>query len=128
MPPRADDAPQAADLRLVLTNLFGPDQDFSSATFAPFRPGVEIARLYGDGVTGPSAALLRYAPGASVPAHQHTGHEHIIVLSGSQHDERGHYGPGSCVIHGPGTGHTVSSKHGCIVLAIWHRPIAFTER
>ena len=34
--------------------------------FAPFRPGVLIHRLYGDG-TGPSAAILRYAPGGSVP-------------------------------------------------------------
>lgn len=115
-------------LRLVLSQLFGASQDLSRHAFAPFRPGVEIARLYGDGVSGPSAALLRYAPGASVPSHEHSGHEHIVVLSGSQRDEHGEYGPGSCVIHGPGTRHGVYSEQGCMVLAIWHGPIDFTER
>ena len=48
--------------------------------FEPFREGVEIHRL----ADGPAAAaLLRYAPGASVPRHRHTGLETILVLTGS---------------------------------------------
>ena len=43
----------------------------------PFRAGIEIYRLYGDGMTGPTAALLRFEPGASVSLHEHTGYEHI---------------------------------------------------
>jgi predicted ChrR family anti-sigma factor len=113
-------------LRLALSNLFGPQQDFSGYDFQPFRPGVEIARLYGDGHQGPSAALLRYAAGASVPEHAHTGHEHILVLAGAQRDQRGEYGPGTCLIHGPDTQHAVASDHGCIALAIWNQPIVFT--
>ena len=50
----------------------------------PFQDGVEIYRLYGDGETGPTAALLRFRAGARVPLHEHTGYEHIFVLSGEQ--------------------------------------------
>jgi anti-sigma factor ChrR (cupin superfamily) len=114
--------------RFVLKDLFGPAQDFSAYTWQPFREGVEIARLYGDGVSGPSAALLRYAPGAQLPPHRHVDYEQIIVLSGSQRDEHGSYGVGTCLIHGPGTGHQVASDEGCIVLAIWNAPVAFDER
>jgi anti-sigma factor ChrR (cupin superfamily) len=111
--------------RLLLTELFGPKQDFSKYAWQPFRPGVEIHRIYGDGVRGPSAALLRYAPGASVPKHEHSGHEHIIVLAGSQRDERATYETGSCIMHLPGSAHAVVSEQGCVVLALWAAPIAF---
>ena len=110
---------------MLLTNLFGPNQDFSRYAFQPFREGVEIARIYGDGSSGPAAALLRYAPGARVPEHRHTGFEHIIVLSGGQCDDRGSYGPGSCLIHADGTKHAVVSPEGCVVLAFWYSPVAF---
>ncbi|KYF51193.1 cupin domain-containing protein [Sorangium sp. So ce854] len=90
-----------------------------------FREGVEIHRLYGSGDAGASAALLRYAPGASVPQHVHRGHEHILVLAGSQSDERGHHRAGTLVVNAPGTRHSVSSAEGCIVLAIWEQPVVF---
>lgn len=120
-------AENVAGLRLVLPDLFGPEQDFSQMDWRPFRPGIEIARLYGGGDDAASAALLRYAPGAQLQSHEHTAHEHIIVLQGSQRDERQEYGAGTCLIHGAGTRHRVSSDHGCVVLAIWHRPVAFTS-
>ncbi|AUX33658.1 allophanate hydrolase [Sorangium cellulosum] len=90
-----------------------------------FREGVEIHQLYGSGDAGASAALLRYAPGASVPQHVHRGHEHIFVLTGSQSDERGHHRAGTLVVNTPGTRHSVSSAEGCIVLAIWEQPVVF---
>jgi anti-sigma factor ChrR (cupin superfamily) len=111
--------------RILLRELFGPAQDFSSYAWEAFRPGVEIARIYGDGESGPAAALLRYAPGAEVPPHVHTGFEHIVVLSGSQRDERGAYAAGSVVIHAEGSEHSVSSPEGCVVLALWYSPVAF---
>ncbi|TVQ07350.1 MAG: transcription negative regulator ChrR [Leptolyngbya sp. DLM2.Bin27] len=88
-----------------------------------FRPGVEIHRLYPPTSDGTAAALLRYQPGASVPRHLHTGFEHILVLSGSQTDDNGTYPAGSLVVNPPGTRHTVSSPEGCIVLAIWAKPV-----
>jgi anti-sigma factor ChrR (cupin superfamily) len=98
-----------------------------SLPFTPFRPGVERHMLYDTGNDGPSAALLRYAPGAEVPPHQHIGYEHIIVLSGAQEDERGRYPAGAMVINPPGTQHHVRSPEGCLVLAIWNRPVRFVE-
>jgi anti-sigma factor ChrR (cupin superfamily) len=91
----------------------------------PLRPGVEIHRLYGAEHEGPSAALLRYRPGAEVPWHVHTGAEHILVLSGSQEDHRGRYGAGSFVVNQPGTRHRVVSPDGCLVLVVWERPVRF---
>ncbi len=89
------------------------------------HPGVEIHRLYGDGLTGPTAALIRYAPGARIPLHLHTGYEHIIVLSRSQRDEQGLYAEGTLVINPPGTIHHILSDEGCIVLAIYEQPVRF---
>jgi len=93
--------------------------------WGPFRDGVEIYRLHGDGTAGSASALLRYRPGASVPRHSHAGYEHIFVLSGSQRDERGLYRAGTLVINAPGSKHDVTSDEGCVVLVIWEAPVIF---
>jgi anti-sigma factor ChrR (cupin superfamily) len=116
-----------ASPRVVLRDLFGAEQDFSALSWQPFREGVQIARIYGDGLAGPSAALLRYEPGAQLPPHRHVDYEQIIVLSGSQRDEHGTYPAGTCLIHAPATTHQVSSDEGCVVLAIWNSPVAFDD-
>ncbi|HEX7477044.1 MAG TPA: cupin domain-containing protein [Polyangiales bacterium] len=113
--------------RLVLAHLFGDGQSFDDMQWQPMRPGIEIARLYGDGSWGPSAALLRYAKGARLPRHRHTGYEHIFVLRGSQRDENGTYPAGSCLIHGEHTAHSVTSDDGCVVLAVWQGPVLFLD-
>ncbi|MDJ0706872.1 MAG: cupin domain-containing protein [Leptolyngbyaceae cyanobacterium MO_188.B28] len=110
-----------------MTNLLTLADNSSQLTWRPFRPGIEIYRLYGDGQHGPTAALLRYEPGAAVPKHTHQGYEHIIVLSGSQRDHCGVYSAGSLVINPPGSGHTVVSDEGCMVLIIWEQPVAIRE-
>jgi anti-sigma factor ChrR (cupin superfamily) len=93
--------------------------------WTPYRPGVNIHRLYGDGDRGPSAALLQYAPGASIPRHSHQGYEHIFILHGTQVDLRGTHAAGTLVINAPGSSHEVESPGGCVVLVIWERPVAF---
>jgi anti-sigma factor ChrR (cupin superfamily) len=90
-----------------------------------FQPGVEIHRLYGDGVAGPAAALLRFSPGGQIPLHYHTGYEHIVVLEGSQRDEHGDLCAGGLRIHPPGSSHSVMSEEGCIVLAVYEKPVTF---
>src|SRR5271166_4737088 len=50
----------------------------------PYKKGVDIFRLYGDGITGPTAALVRYRERGEVPMHEHKGYEHILILAGSQ--------------------------------------------
>lgn len=91
------------------------------------RPGVEFHALYGEPGQGPAAALLRYAPGARVPSHQHGGIEHILVLAGSQRDENGVYEAGTLLVSPPGTRHAVVSDAGCLVLAIWAGPLDFAS-
>lgn len=111
------------EVRFVLRDLTSRGYDWSSFVWSDFRPGVEISRLYQDG-EGASAALLRYAPGARVPLHEHNGYEHILVLEGEQRDERGTYETGTLLVHGPRTRHSVASDRGCVVLAIWERTVA----
>jgi len=90
--------------------------------FEPFRPGVEICRLL-DGE--PAIALLRYAPGASIPRHRHSGLETVLVLDGAQSDESGRYEAGTFLLNTEGSSHSVWSEEGCVVLVQWHRPVAF---
>lgn len=115
---------------LVVRNLFDGGAVAELGQFRELWSGVEILPLYGRAPDGralsptlPSAAILRYAPGAEVPEHEHRGFEHIVVLSGSQEDARGRYPGGTCVINPPGTRHAVRSNEGCMVLAIWNRPV-----
>jgi len=92
--------------------------------FGPFREGVEICTLLAG---EPAVALLRYAPGASVPKHLHRGLETILVLEGMQSDERGDYPVGSLVLNPEGTVHSVRSEEGCVVLIQWDRPVEILE-
>src|SRR5206468_4101849 len=55
----------------------------------PFRPGVEIARIYSAPDNGPAMAFLKYQPHATAPLHTHAGYEHIFILKGSQLDRSG---------------------------------------
>ena len=107
----------------VWPGLLAGGVDFSALAWQPFHPGVEIVELYPVTADGAHAALLRYQPGACVPLHVHGGMEHILVLQGSQRDERGEYQAGSLVVNQPGTQHHVCSDDGCVVLAIWQRPV-----
>ena len=93
----------------------------------PFQKGVEIYRLYDDGESGPLAALLRFQPGGRVPLHEHTGYEHIFVLSGSQVDENSRAETGMLIVNPPGSTHSVLSENGCIVLAIYEKPVKFID-
>ena len=79
--------PNDSDHVLKLNDLFQISGWQQKLHWKPFQEGVDIYRLYGDGETGPNAALLRFHPGARVPLPDHTGYEHIFVLAGSQVDE-----------------------------------------
>ncbi|MGD1906437.1 MAG: cupin domain-containing protein [Leptolyngbyaceae cyanobacterium] len=128
MPTSSSSANVWPDIKpLILTDIFKLADQPERLSWELFREGVEIHRLYGDGEQGPAAALLRYAPGAQVPPHDHPGYEHIIVLSGSQSDHHGTHVAGSLVINAPGSGHAVISETGCMVLIIWEKPVAFLK-
>lgn len=112
---------------IVLTGLIGR-RDWDDIAWTDFRPGVRIHWLYRNGDDGPAAALLRYAPGAAVPLHEHLGWEHIFILSGAQSDGIRHYAEGSLMISAPGTQHAIASEDGCVALAIWQRQVRVVDR
>lgn len=89
------------------------------------RPGVRILPLFEGPPGNYKAALLRYLPGAGVPAHVHMGDEHIYVLAGAQEDESGSYGAGAYVHNPTGTSHRVWSEEGCLALIHWRAPVHF---
>ena len=110
---------------LKLNDLFQISGWQHKLPWKPFQPGVDIYRLYGDGDTGPTAALLRFRAGGRVPLHEHTGYEHIFILAGSQVDENSRAETGMLIINPPGTSHSILSESGCIVLAIYEKPVKF---
>jgi len=91
--------------------------------YEPFRDGIEVHWLVRGGPDAPSAAILRYAPGASVPRHRHPGLETILVLDGTQSDESGDYASGSVVFNPVGSEHSVWTRDGCVVLIQWNLPV-----
>ena len=111
--------------RLELKNLFQIGENADSISWQPFRDGVDIYRLYGDGTVGPTAALIRFRGEGRVPMHVHLGYEHILVLSGSQRDQNSTAAAGTLMINAPGTRHSIVSESGCIVLAIYEKPVKF---
>jgi len=113
--------------RLTLKNLFNIAEWQEEIPWQPFREGVDIHRLYGDGMHGPTAALIRFREAGRVPIHEHTGYEHILVLAGTQRDNNGTTAAGSLIISPPGTRHSIVSEPGCIVLAIYEKPVKFLE-
>ncbi len=92
--------------------------------FEPFREGIDISWL-SEGA--PGIAVLRYAPGASVPLHMHPDIEMILVLDGAQSDEMGLYRAGDIVINSAGSQHSVISEDGCVVLLMWSQPVVFVQ-
>jgi len=95
---------------------------WDTLSFAPFRDGITICPLL-EG--SPAIAVLRYAPGARVPLHEHVGAETILVLEGAQSDENGTYTKGDLVINPAGSRHSVWSDEGCVVLLNWAEPVRF---
>lgn len=96
-----------------------------SDTWPFLREGVRILIL-DEGVDGSDrVALLRYAPGASVPWHIHRGLETIYVLEGVQEDDTGSHPAGTWLANPPGTRHSIRSPQGCLVLIHWSQPVEF---
>jgi len=120
-----DPAPTYA--RMELKDLFQIAENANAIPWQTFHDGVDIYRLYGDGASGPTAALIRYRAAGKIPMHEHQGYEHILVLSGSQRDQNGTAIAGTLTINAPGTRHSIVSDAGCIVLAIYEKPVKFDQ-
>src|SRR5215210_6320996 len=94
--PQLDPAP--AYPRIQLDDLFDIANRQEEIPWQPFQRGVDIHRLYGDGKTGPSAALIRFRCAAKISLHIHTGYEHILVLAGTQRDNMSVAIPGTLIV------------------------------
>ena len=109
--------------RIELNNLFSIAKWQDTIPWLPFKDNFEIHRLYGDGISGPTAALLRCRKSGPLPVHQHVGYEHILMLTGFERDQNGVSHKGTLTINPPGSSHQVVSDAGSIVLAIWENPV-----
>jgi anti-sigma factor ChrR (cupin superfamily) len=121
--PEPDPAPLYQ--RFELRNLFELARHPERIPWQPFQDGIDIHRLYGDGIHGPTAALIRFRKAGKIPLHQQTGYEHILVLAGAQRDQNGQADTGTLIINPPGSAHSVVGSAGCLVLAIYEKPVAF---
>lgn len=89
------------------------DANWSSVAVA----GIErymLDRCAGEVVRATS--IVRYAPGAGLPAHVHHGGEEILVLAGAFADEHGSYPAGTYLRNPPGSAHAPVSAGGCTLL------------
>ena len=78
-------------------------------------PGIDRRCLSRDEEKGMATSIVRYAPGASFPAHTHSAGEEILVLEGTFADENGTYPAGTYLRNPPGSHHYPYSPDGCVI-------------
>ena len=90
-------------------------------------PGIETKTLFIDKTTGSVTALIRMAPGARLPDHEHPLSEQSFVLEGLLEDDDGSCAAGNFVWRPAGSRHQAWSSGGCVVLGIFQVPNKFFE-
>lgn len=90
-------------------------------------PGVEWKILMGDPSSGMFTALMRWAPGAELPLHEHAAIEQTYVLEGSFEDDEGVCSAGDFVWRPEGSRHVARSPGGATMLAFFLRPNTFFD-
>ena len=96
-------------------------------------PGCEAKTLLFDRSTGLVTALMRFAPGAVLPDHEHVKIEQTYVLEGKLVDKEGpaavlEVKPGEFVWREPGSRHVACTPEGGLMLAMFQIPNKFHER
>lgn len=89
--------------------------------------GVEAKTLLVDRASGNVTVLLKMAPGARLPDHEHTLIEQTYVLQGSLVCREGRCGPGEFVWRPAGSRHEASTPDGGLMLAIFQLPNRFFD-
>lgn len=93
----------------------------------PF-PGIEQKILLKDEKRGLITALVRMAPGARLPLHEHADVEQTWVLEGSLADDEGNeVTAGNFVWRPAGHRHVAWSPKGCLCLGIFLKPNVFLD-
>jgi anti-sigma factor ChrR (cupin superfamily) len=96
-------------------------------------PGCEVKTLLFDRTSGLVTALMRFAPGAVLPDHEHVKIEQTYVLEGKLVDKEGpaaglEVKPGEFVWREPGSRHVAWTPEGGLMLAMFQIPNKFFER
>ncbi len=79
--------------------------------------GIEVKPLRVDPADGrTSTMLLRFAPGAQYPLHDHPAGEEVFVLEGDIRLGKDVLNAGDYLFTAPGNLHRASSDGGCVVL------------
>ena len=83
--------------------------------------------LMEDKETGITTSLTRFAPGATLPDHEHVMLEQSFILEGSLSDHEGTATAGNYVWRPGGSRHDAYSKDGCIALGFFLKPNKFFD-
>jgi anti-sigma factor ChrR (cupin superfamily) len=103
--------------------------DVDALPWVPSRfPGIDIKVLMTDPSTGLHTSLTRFAPGASLPDHEHVGIEQSWVLQGRLVDEEGECRAGQFVWRPAGNRHTAHAPEGALVLGFFQKPNKFFDQ
>ncbi|MCK6451554.1 MAG: cupin domain-containing protein [Alphaproteobacteria bacterium] len=93
----------------------------------PF-PGVEQKLLLRDEERGLITALIRMAPGARLPLHEHVDIEQTYVLEGSLADDEGNdITAGNYIWRPKGHTHVAWSPKGALLIGIFLQPNRFLD-
>jgi anti-sigma factor ChrR (cupin superfamily) len=95
--------------------------------------GCEVKGLLFDKETGVVTALMKFAPGAVLPDHEHVKIEQTYVLEGRLVDKEGpaeglSVGPGEFVWREAGSRHVACTPEGGLMLAMFQVPNKFFEK
>jgi anti-sigma factor ChrR (cupin superfamily) len=95
-------------------------------------PGCEVKTLLMDEKTGLMTALMRFAPGAVLPDHEHVNIEQTYVLEGRLVDKEGpakgmEVKKGEFIWREPGSRHSAWTPEGGLIIAIFQIPNKFYE-
>jgi anti-sigma factor ChrR (cupin superfamily) len=95
----------------------------------PWKPtghdGVDIKVLMEDKESGLLTALFRWAPGSSLPLHQHVEIEQTYVIEGRLVDEEGEATAGNFVWRPSGSRHVAHAPDGALLLGFFLKPNEF---
>ena len=95
--------------------------------------GIEAKTLFIDRSTGMLTALVKMAPGATLPDHEHVSIEQTFVIEGSLVDKHGPdaglvCGAGDFVWRPAGSRHVAWSPTGGLMIGIFQMPNKFHEK
>lgn len=102
---------------------------YVSVADLPWTPtrykGVDMKVLLEDKERGLMTALVRFAPGSTLPDHEHVEIEQSYVLEGAFEDHEGRCTAGDFVWRPAGNRHAAHSKSGALMLAVFLKPNKF---